>query len=408
MELPKTTPEFESILNYLKQHHECDLLGYKRSTLLRRFKHRMRSLGIQSYAQYLTYLQSHAEEYLELLDDVFINVTSFFRDREAWDYLAAAVLPRIVANKSHSDPIRIWSAGCAAGQEIYSVLILLAEAYGIEFCQQNVLCYATDADQAAVQQARFGIYTESEVFGLSIDQLQKYFNHSEQGYVIHPALRQTIIFGRHDLAKDAPISRIDLLLCRNVLIYFTTEAQTSMLIRFHFSLKPTGYLLLGQSETMMIRRQIFSSVNLKHRIYKKGLKLDVQDHLAINPGREKRLLKPLMTQSYFWRTAFEKSLVPQCAIDLDGDLVEANEQANLLFGLTIGHRNLPFHELEPGKLIDSKALMPRFENDSDTLRNVRWNLPEKTRYFDITIAPVFRNDQKQVGFLLSFIEVHPD
>ncbi|MBW4524339.1 MAG: hypothetical protein KME18_03965 [Phormidium tanganyikae FI6-MK23] len=407
MEQSEANPEFEALLLYLKQNQGYDLTGYKRSTLTRRFQHRMSSLNIEGYQSYLAYLQTHTEEHLSLLDDVFINVTSFFRDRAAWDYLAAEILPKIVANKLPDEQIRIWSAGCAAGQEIYSVLILLAEKFGLDFCRKRVQCYATDADEAALKQARQANYSELQMTGIPADLLEKYFVKSETGYSIHPLLRQSIIFGRHNLAKDAPISKIDLLLCRNVLIYFNAETQASILVRFHFSLKTTGFLFLGQAETLVNRRQIFAPINLKHRIYKKGLKLEIEDQLSIHSkSHRKPSLQPFTVQSHFWRTAFETNPVAQCAIDLEGCLVSANEQATLLFGLTLNDWNHPFHQLEPGKLLDSEALISKLNHchQPQILKHIEWNTSNQTRYFDIAIAPVFSFRQKMIGLLLTFVD----
>jgi len=271
MNLPKADQGFEALLDYLKHNRGCDLTGYKRSTLVRRFAHRMQSINIVSYQDYLQYLQSHSEEWMALLDTVLINVTSFFRDRDAWGYLANDIIPKIIDNKKPDEPIRVWSAGCASGQEVYSLLILFAEALGIESCLQQVQCYATDVDEAAIKQARRATYSSQEVTGIPPDLLEKYFEQTEQGYVFSQQLRSQIVFGHHNLAEDAPMSKIDLLTCRNALIYFNPETQAQILVRFHFALKDNGFLFLGNSETLVTRRRIFTPVSLKHRIYGKGL-----------------------------------------------------------------------------------------------------------------------------------------
>lgn len=271
----ETNPEFEALLDYLKRDRGCDLTGYKRATLMRRFGHRMRIININSYSSYLQYLQRHSEEYQTLLNDVLINVTSFFRDADAWSYLGSEIIPEIIANKQPDEPIRAWSAGCATGQEIYSLLILLSETLGIESCQKRVRCYATDADNVAIEQARKGTYSAQEITDIPANWVEKYFVLTEQGYMFEPQLRRTIVFGKHDLVKDAPMSKIDLLICRNVLIYLNSETQASILVRFHFALKNTGFLFLGKSEIPVNRRQIFTPVHTKHRVYTKGLKLEL-------------------------------------------------------------------------------------------------------------------------------------
>lgn len=270
---PEINPEFEALLNYLKHNRGRDLTGYKRSTLIRRFEYRMQSIGIDSYQNYLQYLQYHAEEHLALLHDILINFTGFFRDPDAWVYLATEIIPKIIANKYSNEPIRVWSAGCSTGQEIYSFLILMSESLGIDFCLQRIQCYATDVDEDALQQAKKAIYSDLEVIGVPSKLLKKYFQRIEQGYVFYPDLHGLIHFDRHDLMQDAPISGIDLLICRNVLMYFTTEAQASILAHFHLALKNTGFLFLGEVEMLVQHRQFFTPINSKQRFYTKKLNL---------------------------------------------------------------------------------------------------------------------------------------
>ena len=407
MNLPKSNREFEALLYYLKHERGCDLTGYKRSTLMRRFEHRMRSINIDSYDSYLHYLQSHSEEYQTLLEDVRINVTCFFRDSDAWSYLASDIIPRIIGNKQSDEPIRVWSAGCASGEEIYSLLILLAENLGIDSCLQRVQCYATDADEGAIKQARQGTYSDREIAEISPDWVEKYFELTEQGYVFHPKLRRLIIFAKHDLEKNAPISKIDLLLCRNVLIYFHQEAQISILIRFHFALKQTGFLFLGKSETLVNRKQIFTPVHPLYKIYAKGSKLELEDHIVINPKFYKQQSSDsLSIQNHFWQAAFESSPVAQFAIDYNGRLVAANERANLLFELTVDDLNCPFQEIEPGKLIISHCFTQTFYRSRCpvTLKDVEHHTSRSTKYFDVAIVPVFNSQTSLLGSVLTFVE----
>lgn len=410
MNQPEANPEFEALLDYLKHSRGCDLTGYKRSTLMRRFRQRMQNINIDNYQSYLQYLQHHTEEYLDLLNDVLINVTSFFRDRDAWDYLASEIVPQIVASKQPDERIRLWSAGCAAGQEIYSLLILLAEALGIESCIKRVQCFATDADWAAVQQARRATYSDLEIAGIPPNLLEKYFEQTEQGYVFHPRLHRTIIFGRHDLAQDAPMSKIDLLACRNVLMYFNRDTQASILVRFHFALKNTGFLLLGKSELLIHHRPIFTPINLKHRVYAKSLNLELEDYLSINPkSRKNQAIDASTTQTYFWKTTFETSPVAQLAVNIKGYLIGANENASQLFGLTLEDWNRPFQELEPGKLVCSYTSIKTIYGNHlpVTLKNIKWNSSKSIKYFDVAIAPVFNTNKQLLGVALTFLDKTP-
>ncbi|EDX74014.1 CheR methyltransferase, SAM binding domain [Coleofasciculus chthonoplastes PCC 7420] len=247
--------ELETLLEHLKYSRGCDLTGYKRSSLERRFHVRMRQLKIDSYADYLHYLQRHSQEYIPLLNTVLINLTSFFRDRASWEYLANELIPKIIASKQPDESIRVWSAACASGQEVYSLIILFAEVLGIESCLQRLQFIATDWDKDALSQARNGTYKPRDVSEITADLLEKYFEQTEQGdYSFHRQLYRTIIFARHNLVEDAPMSKIDLLVCRNALMYFKSDIQITILIRFHFGLKNNGFLFLGQPEMVMTRR----------------------------------------------------------------------------------------------------------------------------------------------------------
>ena len=408
MNLPQAEQEFEALLYYLNHNQGCDLTSYKRSTLLRRFQVRMQSININSYQDYLKYLQSHDDEWMALLDTVLINVTSFFRDRAAWDYLANDIIPKIIASKSADEPIRVWSAGCASGQEVYSLVMLFASALGVDNCLARVQFYATDVDEAAVRQARNGTYSTREIIGIDADLLEKYFEKTEHGYVFNRKLRAKIVFGHHNLTENPPMSKIDLLSCRNVLIYFDDEAKAAILARFHFALKRNGFLFLGMSEMLVNRRAIFTPVNLNHRVFAKGLDLNLEDHLRINPkSSDKQAIELRTTKDYIWQTTFEASPFAQLAIDSKGGLLMANKEANVLFGLTLDHQGSPIQELEIGRLVNFSSLLQRvyWNRQPVTLRNTAWATETGTKYFDIAIAPIFKQHRDLIAINLTFINI---
>jgi two-component system, chemotaxis family, CheB/CheR fusion protein len=408
MNPPETNPEFEALLDHLKHSRGCDLTGYKRSTLMRRFVRRMQEIKIDNYRDYLHYLQSHPDECIALLDTVLINVTNFFRDRDAWVTLANEIIPQIIASKEPQEPIRVWSAACASGQEVYSLIILFAEALGIASCLHRVQFYATDVDEAALGQARQGIYQPREVTEIPPSRLEKYFEQSDRGYVFHPQLRRSVIFGRHNLAEDAPISKIDLLVCRNALMYFNADTQANILIRFHFALKNNGFLFLGNAETLITQRPIFTPVNLKHRIFAKGLKLGVDEHLQIYPRpRKKQAVDFFTTHVRIWQTAFETSPFAQLAVDSNSCLIMANEQANALFGLTLNDFGRPLRTLKPGQLFGLCTSITRVNSERRpvTLKNVEWRTPGDTTYFIIFISPIFSSDGHLLAMNLTFTDV---
>lgn len=263
--------ELEDLLYYLKKNKSVDLLGYKRESLMRRTLLRMQQAEIEDYQGYLDRLEHQPEELTHLLDTIFINVTYFFRDRATWDYLANQIIPQIIANKEPHEPIRVWSAGCASGEEAYSLAMLLAEALGIEQFQQRVRIYGTDADADVVKQARQGYYPAHAVETIPADLRDRYFECKTEGYYWRADLRHSIFFHCRDLLQSSPFPRIDLLVCRNTLIYFVLNTQIRALMRFHFSLKDSGFLLLGHSENLVnnLQNSLFTTVDRQARVFKK-------------------------------------------------------------------------------------------------------------------------------------------
>src|SRR3954447_12241552 len=260
-------PDFEALLIFLRERRGFDFTGYKRPSLMRRVRRRMAEVGIESTAEYQDFLEVHPEEFNPLFNTVLINVTSFFRDRPSWDHLRDQLLPQVLAAAGRG--IRVWSAGCAAGQEAYSLAILLAEALGAEEFRQRVKIYATDVDEEALAQARQAVFTEREMTGLTQAQIEEYFLPEGNRFAFRKDLRRSVIFGRNDLVQDAPISHVDLLLCRNTLMYFNAEAQSRILGRLHFALNPGGLLFLGKAEMLLSHGELFSPVDLGRRFFRK-------------------------------------------------------------------------------------------------------------------------------------------
>lgn len=265
-----TSPEFEALLDFLKQSHHFDFTGYKRSTLMRQVHKRMQRLRLLSWCDYRSYLQKHSLEFVDLFNTIEINFTNFFRDAAAWDLIRTQIIPQLIAGKSESEPLRVWSAGCATGEEAYTLAMVLTQALGVEQFHRRVKIIATDVDEAAISQARHATYKASRVANVPAQLLEQYFWRSGSCYTLRGELRHNIFFGRHNLIQDPPLSRIDLLACRNVLIYFQVETQTLVLKRLHKSLNDGGFLFLGKAEIAELHTQLFTSVSQQHRIYTKA------------------------------------------------------------------------------------------------------------------------------------------
>src|SRR5438034_4788855 len=271
----------EALLQYLKTSRGFDFTGYKRPTLTRRVLKRMAALKkIKTYEDYQDYLEVHPEEFATLFNTVLINVTSFFRDAAAWDYVASNIIPRVLKAKRPTDPIRVCCVGCASGEEAYSVAMLLIEALGEKGFRERVKIYATDIDADALAHARHGIYNGKSVAAVPAKLRAKYFDNSyADQFVVKGELRRAVIFGRLDLVQDAPISRLDLLVCRNTLMYFNAETQARIIARFHFALNDEGVLFLGKSEMLLYHTCVFKTVDLDSRIFSKASNAAVRERL---------------------------------------------------------------------------------------------------------------------------------
>src|SRR6185295_8312577 len=263
---------------YLKASRGFDFGAYKVSSLMRRVQKRMREIGIGDYGAYTDYLEVHPHEFDPLFDTVLINVTSFFRDAPSWTCLAEKILPRLFEERDPRSPLRIWSAGCATGEEAFSLAMTLAETLSEEEIRRMKI-YATDVDEDALAKARQASFDTRQAAAVPQHLLDKYFEKAGSRYVFRSELRRCLIFGRHDLIQDAAISRLDLLVCRNTLTYFNVETQEKILARFHFALNRHGYLFLGKAETLLTHGNSFRPADLKHRIFTRAATANLRDRL---------------------------------------------------------------------------------------------------------------------------------
>jgi len=280
--LSDTNSSFEALLHYLRLTHGFDFTGYKRPSLMRRVQGRMQMLPVESYSDYIDYLKEQPQEFLHLFNTIDINVTKFFRDASTWDYVTAQVIPQIITNQAPDKPIRAWSAGCASGEETYTLAMVLAEALGMEQFRSRVQIFGTDVDKEALTQARQGSYLCTEAGRIPDDLLEKYFEPANGRYVFRKDLRRRIIFSHHNLIEDPPMSKIDLLVCRNTMIYFNLDAQIRVLVRFHFSLKENGFLFLGNTEIVPSAiATLFKPRNLQNRIFTKCPRDNLNSRLLV-------------------------------------------------------------------------------------------------------------------------------
>ncbi|MER8488281.1 PAS domain-containing protein [Mesorhizobium australicum] len=257
----------EQIYGILRSHSGHDFSGYKTKTFLRRIKRRMQIAQIQSISAYIDWLKKDPREVMNLFRDLLINVTNFFRDPDAFELLERKIIPRLFEGKTATDTVRVWVPGCATGEEVFSIGILLREHMETLSAVPRVQIFATDIDEPALAVARAARYPEALMQGLSPERKQRFFNGDGESYVISNEIRELCIFSPHSVIRDPPFSRMDLVSCRNLLIYFGPAIQSRVLPVFHYSLKPGGYLFLGTSESVGQHENLFATVDKKHRLF---------------------------------------------------------------------------------------------------------------------------------------------
>jgi two-component system, chemotaxis family, CheB/CheR fusion protein len=398
---------FDALFLMLKESRGFDFTGYKRSTLHRRVRRRMALVNVATVAEYRDYLEMQPEEFSALFDSMLINVTGFFRDPLAWQALAEKVLPELLTAKGAKGPVRVWSAGCATGEEAYTLAMVIAEATGPDQFRERVKIYATDLDEHALQTARAGLYDEAALAGLPDRLRDLYFESAGMAgkSAFRRDLRRQVIFGRNDLTRDAPISRVDLLAARNTLMYFNAEAQANVIRRFHFALSHPGYLFLGKAEMLLNHADRFAPVDLRNRLFRKTSPIVLESRTAgwadMNgaeiPGRIES-------------AALSAGPVAQLAVDLSGKLRVANAAAETLFNLRPRDLGRPFQDLEvsyrPVEL-RSRIDHVRKELRPAELHNVEWQRPGGTdpACYDLAIVPLFGAPGDLIGVGVSFTDV---
>jgi two-component system, chemotaxis family, CheB/CheR fusion protein len=256
----------EKIYMLLLSATGVDFRLYKQPTVGRRVGRRMALRKMGSLDEYVRFLKQHADEIKALADDIFIHVTGFYRDAESFQSLRTHIFPKLRLNK-RSDPVRIWVPGCSTGEEVYSIAMLLIESLGASTNQTRIQMFGTDISESAVQRARAGIYSQVAVRGVSPARLRRFFVKVEHGYQINKDLRGLCVFARHDLASDPPFSKLDLISCRNVLIYAGPLLQNRILAAFQYALKPGGFLFLGKSEAISAYADVFAAEDRSHKIF---------------------------------------------------------------------------------------------------------------------------------------------
>jgi two-component system CheB/CheR fusion protein len=264
--MPDSEEALENIFRLLWAGTKIEFTDYKHTILKRQIMRRMALHRLERLEDYVIYLQGNSTEVEALFHDLLIHVTSFFRDPEVFEALKNYVFPNIIEKKALGEPIRIWVPGCSTGEEVYSIAICLLEFLGTQQ-MPTIQIFGTDISEPAIEKARLGIYIPSLVTDVSPERLQRFFVKVEGGYQVSNAVRQMCVFGKQNLIADPSFSHLNLISCRNVLIYFKPFLQNKVIRVFNYSLKPTGFLLLGTSESITDSSNLFRLVDEKQRIY---------------------------------------------------------------------------------------------------------------------------------------------
>lgn len=330
------------ILIQLRTGTGHDFKHYKRATVLRRIERRMQVTAQPDLKAYFLYLQNNPEETKALLGDMLIGVTNFFRDREAFEALERDVLPQLVSAAVSAQPekeeIRVWSAGCSTGEEAYSLAMLVSDQLQLDASKASLQLFATDIDERAISVGRAGLYPQAIVTDVPPTRLRHYFLKEDDHYRIRKEIREKVLFAKHSLLSDPPFSQIDLIVCRNLLIYLDREVQREILQMFHFALRPGGFLFLGSSESADACHELFAPVDKRNRIFRaktgtansrrtptmpRGgyMRTNVSQHPPQNNVQRK------LSVADIHQRALEQSAPPSMIVDGNADILHMSESA---------------------------------------------------------------------------------
>jgi two-component system CheB/CheR fusion protein len=415
----KVLDDYQKILHMLLDRTGCNFSEYKLNTINRRIERRMAVQKLDTLKDYVNYLEHSPAEIDLLYKDILISVTSFFRDREAFKALEK-VIPKIIENKKDKKSIRIWVPGCANGEEAYSIAILVAKILGNRLNSFNVQIFGTDLDDDAILRARKGIYPEATVVGVDKAILDRYFTKNDNTFQVIKSIREMVVFARQDVTKDPPFSRLDLISCRNVLIYFNIELQKKVLSIFHYVLNQNGHMFLGTSESICQLDDLFTSVNKRWKIFKRRGKLGI-------PPIEFGEHRPLKYQNdYCNLKPVEKEVSINDAVDqtiagaYGHDCLVVNNKLEVIYvrgdittylSITTGEINLHINSIVRDELRhDLRACINKSIRENAPVRGkkIKLKVDGEVRWVTLDIRPIQANVGAGRLTLVSFEEEVPD
>lgn len=419
----KDEMNLRDILTMLNQSTKQDFSQYKRPTLFRRLAKRMSELNIQSVEEYKERLASDEEEIKTLGKEFLINVTKFFRDKEAFEFLRLEIIPTILKKHKPEDAIKAWVVACSSGEEAYSLAMLFLEHMKqTNTIYPNLKIFASDIDTEALETASKGLYSRNIEKDVPDALIQKYFTKEGNSYRVTPELRRYVVFANHDILKDPPFSHLDLLTCRNMFIYVNAELQRKMLKKFHFALDLNAFLMLGPSESIGILQDVMKEVNRKWKLYQCVSKLGVQDSNGLFTSMENRFSfisdKPAPSkrnlQSHL-AEVFKDTLLedrPMASFIIDRDFNVKHAIGNYKQFIELPEDNLHFNLLKlvhPDLAIALGVASRKAINDNMrfVMKRVLVRNTKSEKYITIIVKPYLQQTEFQTSFLSVILEEDP-
>ncbi len=410
-----TEGQLHRIFTLLRQASGVDFTHYKPPTIRRRLHRRMVLHKIGGVEEYIKFLEAHPPEIQKLFQDILINVTRFFRDPQSFLALESTVFPNIIESRRDDSPIRLWVPGCSTGEEAYSLCIALLDHLGENASGTPIQMFATDVSEAAIEHARTGVYPESIAADVSPERLRRYFSKVDGNYRISKSVRELCVFARQDITRDPPFSRLDLIVCRNVLIYLGAPLQRKLIEVFHYALRPSGHLMLGSAETVGPQTDLFTIADKKHRIYRKrpgdvpqGMMFPI-DYTAAPQERSRRAHRPPLEQTTLQNEAnriiLDKYGPPAVVVDGELQIVLFRGQTGAYLEPAPGEASLNLLKMaREGLLYALRTAVYEARRTQEPVRKagLRVRSHGQTQTVDIEVIP-FANGSGTQYLLIAFI-----
>lgn len=410
------------ILSIIKNKSGMDFTNYKPNTIIRRVERRISINQIDSASEYISLLLRSESEINTLYKDLLINVTKFFRDSDAFDIIKSKVIPNILKSKNPDDPVRVWSIGCSTGEEAYTLAMLFSEVMEDNDQDLSIKVFATDIDREAIEFAGYGLYPESIISDIGPQRLKKFFISRNEGYQINENIRKMVIFATHNIIKDPPFSKIDLICCRNMLIYLKPNAQRKILSIFHFSLNQEGYLFLGNSESIGELTNMFSVYDNKWKIYtyKEGIYLPKPNDLLFpmlnrdksgimrkEPFVPKDMDKERVIDSIY-ETLINDYIPPSIIIDEKGELVYIIGNVQKYVSLPSGRISVNIQKIlnkDILTIVNVAIHKVRKERKDIFYKGIKIGNDDNSILIDMRVRPLYDKRNRRMMIMVIFEEV---